>query len=71
MECLVTRFMVMILREFGLEYVLGVGNGGVSVSGSWWKRGRGGDMVVSGGIKGCLVSLESRSSPIIPPYQRL
>ncbi|GKD85099.1 hypothetical protein Tco_1356253, partial [Tanacetum coccineum] len=46
-------------------WCLGSGNGGVSVV----VRGRemGGDMVVSGGLKGCLDHWILRSSPILPP----
>ncbi|GKA15357.1 hypothetical protein Tco_0695104 [Tanacetum coccineum] len=31
----------------------------------------GGDMVVSGGLKGCLDHWIQRSSPLLPPLQRL
>ncbi|GJT98412.1 hypothetical protein Tco_1093930 [Tanacetum coccineum] len=52
----------MIITGQVLEiWCLGSGNGGVSVV------VRGGDMVVSGGLKGCLDNRILRSSLILPP----
>ncbi|GJY45422.1 hypothetical protein Tco_0434485 [Tanacetum coccineum] len=77
MECLVTRFIVMILREFGVNplrikvesvYILEIdgmwsryGGGSVVFCG----YGGGGDMVVCHGSKGCLDHWILRSSPLL------
>ncbi|GKG06346.1 hypothetical protein Tco_0326432, partial [Tanacetum coccineum] len=46
-------------------WYLGSGNGGVSVVDRGGESG--GDMAVSGGLKGCLDHQILRSSPILPP----
>ncbi|GKE28977.1 hypothetical protein Tco_1444361 [Tanacetum coccineum] len=48
-------------------WYLGSGNGGVSVVDRGGESG--GDMVVSGELKGCLDHRILRSSPILPSFQ--
>ncbi|GJW53056.1 putative reverse transcriptase domain-containing protein [Tanacetum coccineum] len=77
MECLVNRFMVMILREFGVNPLrIKVGSVKVLEMDGMWSRyggglvvfhgyGGGGDMVVCHGSKGCLDHWILRSLPFL------
>ncbi|GKB36445.1 hypothetical protein Tco_0881387 [Tanacetum coccineum] len=79
MKCTVTRFMVVILRGFGVNPLrIKVGNVLVlEIDGVWSRHGvrtlrfrgygGGGDLVVRHGLKGCLDHWIQRSSPLLPP----
>ncbi|GKB33173.1 hypothetical protein Tco_0872574 [Tanacetum coccineum] len=81
MECLVTRFMVVILGGFGVNPLrIKVINVYVLEMDGMWSRygvrtlgirgyGGGGDMVVCHGSNGCLDHWILRSSPLFPPLQ--